>query len=390
MIKKAAILLLLAVCAFGQTNHNGDFSITGTFSVSGGTASAPAPAGTLAARPVNCTQGQIYFATDATAGQNLSGCTTTGTPGTWTQLGGSGGISGLTASAFVIAANPTSVGTPSATSTLDSGGNAHFTSISTGGATSSCNGTAGCVEYVQGTAPSALGTTSIQSIAPTSVTSYRHVWPTAAATGIRFLANSSNTMTESIISPSTAGFVLTSNGASAPTFQAATGGGGTPGTPVGSAQFNIASAFAGQAFTLNGGAVLSGLQRATEVGYITLTQGGNLTLPAQTTPYTVTLATAVSCNTKWTAGLISISTAFTGGTGGITATIQHNAANIMPPYDLTQTGGDINYWDDIPVRVCVGAAPANVTVIFTGDGSHNLSLYTAGAIKIRLEEHKDQ
>jgi hypothetical protein len=43
------------------------------------------------ARP-NCELGELFFESDATAGQNLWGCTTTGTPGTWTQLQGSGGF----------------------------------------------------------------------------------------------------------------------------------------------------------------------------------------------------------------------------------------------------------------------------------------------------------
>ena len=50
----------------------------------------PAKAGTTAARPTACTQGQIYFATDVAAGQNLYFCTMTGTPGTWTQMSGTG------------------------------------------------------------------------------------------------------------------------------------------------------------------------------------------------------------------------------------------------------------------------------------------------------------
>lgn len=53
-----------------------------------------------------------------------------------------------------------------------------------GGATNACNGTAGCTQFGQGTAPSGLGTTAIQQIAPVSVTSYQDVWPgTVGATG---------------------------------------------------------------------------------------------------------------------------------------------------------------------------------------------------------------
>ncbi len=62
------------------------------FTAAGST--APVKTGTLAARPAGCTRGQIYFATDVTAGQNLYLCTATITPGTWTVPGGSGSGSG--------------------------------------------------------------------------------------------------------------------------------------------------------------------------------------------------------------------------------------------------------------------------------------------------------
>lgn len=48
----------------------------------------PAKKGTVAALPASCTQGEVYFATNATAGQNLYYCTATNT---WTQQLNSGG-----------------------------------------------------------------------------------------------------------------------------------------------------------------------------------------------------------------------------------------------------------------------------------------------------------
>ena len=52
-------------------------------------------AGPLANIPPACTLGQLYFATDQTAGQNVYGCTTAGNPGVWTlQAGGSSGSGG--------------------------------------------------------------------------------------------------------------------------------------------------------------------------------------------------------------------------------------------------------------------------------------------------------
>jgi hypothetical protein len=52
---------------------------------------SPVKSGTLAARPGVCGVGQMYFATDAPAGQNLSYCTP---PGNWITGGGGGGVSG--------------------------------------------------------------------------------------------------------------------------------------------------------------------------------------------------------------------------------------------------------------------------------------------------------
>jgi hypothetical protein len=71
----------------GTLKASGNVS-TVDFSSAGGT--TPAKAGTSAARPTACTQGQIYFATDAAAGQNLYFCTVTGTQGVWTQMSGTG------------------------------------------------------------------------------------------------------------------------------------------------------------------------------------------------------------------------------------------------------------------------------------------------------------
>lgn len=168
------------------------------------------------------------------------------------------------------------------------------------------------------------------------------------------------------------------------------GGGGTPGGGNGQMQINSSGSFGGQAFILTGGGTLSAIQRGGEIGYITLTQGGNLTLPVQTTPYTVTLATGVSCNTAWSKALISITTAFSGGTGGLSAKLQHNSADITGQFDITATGGDVNFLDDVPARACVGSSTANVTIVFTGNGSNNLSGYTAGAVKVRLVGFGDQ
>src|SRR5450432_856430 len=60
-----------------------DFTAAGT--------TAPVKTGLLAARPLTCAPGQMYFVTDATAGQNLFLCTATGV---WSLgTGGSSGVS---------------------------------------------------------------------------------------------------------------------------------------------------------------------------------------------------------------------------------------------------------------------------------------------------------
>jgi len=96
---------LWVMTASAQTTVNGGRVFEGTLRSSGSNSSvdftgagstAPVKVGTTAARPTSCTAGQMYFATDATAGQNLSLCS--GTPGSWTALigGGSGSGGGAT------------------------------------------------------------------------------------------------------------------------------------------------------------------------------------------------------------------------------------------------------------------------------------------------------
>ena len=96
-MKRAILFVMFAALCGAQTIVNGGRDYKGTlkasgsvsgvdFSGAGGT--APVKAGTSGTRPTACTQGQIYFATDVAAGQNLYFCTVTGAPGTWTQMSG--------------------------------------------------------------------------------------------------------------------------------------------------------------------------------------------------------------------------------------------------------------------------------------------------------------
>ncbi len=80
-----------------ETNQSNKFT-TGTQDFSSVQHSLPAPTGLTAAMPTTCSVGEEYFASDATAGQNLYICTASGV---WTQLqgSGSGGASAAAAAA---------------------------------------------------------------------------------------------------------------------------------------------------------------------------------------------------------------------------------------------------------------------------------------------------
>ena len=93
----ALALLALSRVGNGQETVNGGMVVLGLLRPSGSQAvvdftgaagTSPVKSGTLAARPGTCSVGQMYFATDATPGQNLAYCTA---PGTWTAVAGGGG-----------------------------------------------------------------------------------------------------------------------------------------------------------------------------------------------------------------------------------------------------------------------------------------------------------
>ena len=70
---------------------NGTNTYTGTQDASGAVHTIPAKVGSSSAKPATCTLGEMYFATDATAGQNAYFCTAANT---WTQQLNSGGAGG--------------------------------------------------------------------------------------------------------------------------------------------------------------------------------------------------------------------------------------------------------------------------------------------------------
>src|ERR1700730_12774567 len=101
VIKIWALLYTGTLCVglgHAQETVNGSTVVMGTLKTAGNQSSvdfttagttAPVKTGLLSARPSNCGPGQMYFATDASAGQNLFLCTATGV---WSLgTGGSGG-----------------------------------------------------------------------------------------------------------------------------------------------------------------------------------------------------------------------------------------------------------------------------------------------------------
>lgn len=144
--------------------------------------------GTTAGKPATCTTGEVYVATDATAGQNWYFCTATNT---WTQQlnSGSGGVTvvgggSLTSTAIVTGGGTTTLQTPSATTTLDSSGN-----ISTPGSLTSGSGSgvAGSYQCVQGTAATVKANAFGWTCPTTMTTSVILQSPNAAPTTNSFM-----------------------------------------------------------------------------------------------------------------------------------------------------------------------------------------------------------
>lgn len=86
-MNKAIVYLLVLNGLAAQTIINGGRTILGPLDASQSTATLPARKG-AGAPAGNCMQAELYFRTDAAAGQNLYFCTATNT---WTQMGGGSG-----------------------------------------------------------------------------------------------------------------------------------------------------------------------------------------------------------------------------------------------------------------------------------------------------------
>jgi hypothetical protein len=102
-IGKALVILLTAMpFAGGQTKID---LATQSKHVDFSAASTTKPAKVSTAIPAVCSTGEIFFDTNAPAGQNLYGCTATNT---WSQLGGSGAGAGMASQLLDFNVNNTS------------------------------------------------------------------------------------------------------------------------------------------------------------------------------------------------------------------------------------------------------------------------------------------
>lgn len=85
---KITIGLCFSLALLGQQQYNSDIVNQGKVDSSGATHTLPAKVGIISSKPATCTVGEMYFATDATAGANWYYCTATNT---WTAQSSSGG-----------------------------------------------------------------------------------------------------------------------------------------------------------------------------------------------------------------------------------------------------------------------------------------------------------
>ena len=86
--------IVAAALAAGQTTINGDRTMLGRWDAGEATSTRPVKSGVLAGRPAACLPGDLYFVTDAAAGQNMHFCTAVDV---WSpmQVGGGGGMAAV-------------------------------------------------------------------------------------------------------------------------------------------------------------------------------------------------------------------------------------------------------------------------------------------------------
>jgi hypothetical protein len=152
---------------------------TGVVNFGGATHTQPALKGGAASIPATCTQGEEYFATDATAGQNMYYCTSTNT---WTQQlnSGAGGANTALSNLSAVAVNASL--TPGADASIDLGslglrwrnqflsGSIQWTNGSGTADTGLSRGSAGVVDVGNGTAGDITGSIIAAGLATGSAT----------------------------------------------------------------------------------------------------------------------------------------------------------------------------------------------------------------------------
>jgi len=344
-MKRAILFVAFAAVCGAQTTVNGGRDYKGTLKASGNVsavdfsgagATAPARAGTSASRPSGCSQGQIYFATDVTAGQNLYFCTVTGTPGVWTQMSGSttGGGGGSAAYISSLLAGP------DLTRTIT-------------GATHGFTTTALLIAVYDNASPrNAINVTYA-------------VNPTTYDVVITFA------------SPQSSYYVVVNGGVGpqGPAGPQGAGGGGTPGGTSGQMQINSSGSFAGQTSIFSGGTLA---QRAMECTSGTTSYSA---LTAAAASQEITIQTGVSGNVRWDHVTISETTQFA-GTTGLTVSMGRPGTNNYEmtgaQFPLMVSSGDANSWTARPI-------PPQLTGTYTlvlnfAVASGNVNAATAGSV----------
>ena len=356
--------------ASGQLTATGGVAVVDFTSAASTT---PARTGTSASRPTACNQGQVYFATDASAGQNLYFCTTTGTPGTWTQMSGA-------TLATTGAGSPAGNCTPPAMYVDTSNQLLWF-----------CSATNTWKKPVP-------DTTVFPTLAGANTwTGYNNVsggqWrppestvgglPTAATnSGKVFLVTDASAAGSCGTGGGTTRELCRSNGTNYECIgncASGGGGGGTPGGSNGQMQVNSSGSFGGQAFVLSGGTFQRGVECATgTTSYSALT--------ANSVSQEVTIVTAVPMKFRFTHMLVQEATQFaSAGVSAVTVSAGRSGVDtdVIPVLALKQASAPQNYWYDRPGLPVAGTTTYDLVLQFVGSsalGTGSASNFTAGAI----------
>jgi hypothetical protein len=203
-------------------SFSGTDTFTGTVNASGAAHTLPAKVGLSTALPSTCTQGEMYFATNATAGQNWYYCTATNT---WTaQVAGGSGGSGLTSVGLTMPSAFTVTGSPlTANGTLAVTGAGTSSQYVTG---AGALATFPTISQISGTAtasqiPAAL--TSTTSVNGTTIPASSTLLTTTSGQAV----NAAEIAGIAVSGAPSSGQVLTATSSTAANWQTPSSGGGT-------------------------------------------------------------------------------------------------------------------------------------------------------------------